>query len=290
MSSVNPSSTHSSRLFSCRDMPEPKAVEVAGGTAVVFSTRCPGKVTGNEDGAAVFEFQDGSAVLAVADGLGGVAGGEQASSATLEALRRTFRATDPKRINLRSAIIDGFEQANQAVLNLGLRTATTLAVLELNHGYARPYHAGDSMILAAGGRGKIKMETMSHSPVGYAVAAGVLDAEEAMHHEDRHLVSNVVGMNDMRIDVGPGLKLAPLDTMLLASDGLVDNLHLAEIVQLIRKGKLKKVAALLVSEVEKRMVGVNVHEPSKPDDLTFIVWRRNAGHSANGKTTLNAKN
>ena len=283
MPSGNLSSTLSSRLFVSRDMPEPMAVEIAGGTAIVFSTRCPGKVSDNEDGAAVFEFADGSAVLAVADGLGGVAGGELASGLTLESLRRTFRAADTKKTNLRSAIIDGFEQANRAVQGLGLGTATTLAVLELNRGYARPYHAGDSTILAVGGRGKVKMETMSHSPVGYAVAAGVLDAEEAMHHEDRHLVSNVVGMDDMRIEVGPGMKLATRDTMLLASDGLVDNLHLGEIVHLIRKGKLVDIADQLISEVEKRMVGAGIDEPSKPDDLTFMLWRRTPERSTKSR-------
>ncbi len=57
-----------------------------------------------------------------------------------------------------------------------------------------------------------------------------------MHHEERHLVSNVVGTDDMRIELGPPLKLARYDTVLLASDGLLDNLYTDEIVELIRKG------------------------------------------------------
>ena len=271
--STDNSTMLTSRVFLRRDMTEPRDIATGNGTAFVFSRRCPGKLSDNEDGAAVFDFGNGIAVLAVADGLGGVASGELASSTALKTFRRTFRGLDTPTSSLRSAIIDGFERANQAVIGLGLGTATTLAVLELNDGYARPYHAGDSMILVSGGRGRIKMETMSHSPVGYAVAAGMLDAEEAMHHEDRHIVSNVVGMENMRIEVGPELKLAPRDTVLLASDGLSDNLHISEIIAMTRKGPLERSAQRLVTEADKRMQGASSDEPSKPDDLTFVVWR-----------------
>ncbi len=40
-----------------------------------------------------------------------------------------------------------------------------------------------------------------------------------------HIVSNVVG-----VDVGSALELAARDTLLIASDGLVDNLKTEEIV------------------------------------------------------------
>ena len=80
------------------------------------------------------------------------------------------------------------------------------------------------MILAIGQKGKIKLQTISHSPVGLAVESGHLDESEAMHHEQRHVVSNVVGDQTMRIEVGAKLMLAPRDTVLLSTDGLFDNL------------------------------------------------------------------
>ncbi len=129
------------------------------------------------------------------------------------------------------------------------------------------------MILVMGQRGKIKLQTVSHSPVGFAVEAGVIDEAEAMHHEDRHLVSNVLGASDMRIEVGSTLTLSPRDTLLLSSDGLFDNLHRDEIVERMRKGPLLEAARRLGQDSVRRMTRPVGENPSKPDDLTFVVLR-----------------
>ena len=162
---------------------------------------------------------------------------------------------------LRTAILNGIENANRAVSALGIGAGTTLAAVEIQNGLGRPYHVGDSMILVVGQRGKVKLQTVSHSPVGYAMEAGVLDEAEAMHHEDRHLVSNVIGIPDMRIEIGGAVKLSRYDTLLLASDGLFDNLYLDEIIQHIRKGPLAQAAARLVEQCQQRM---NQHVPGVP--------------------------
>jgi serine/threonine protein phosphatase PrpC len=130
------------------------------------------------------------------------------------------------------------------------------------------------MILAVGQRGRVKLQTVSHSPVGYAYEAGLLDETEAMHHEDRHLVSNVIGSPDMRIEIGPPVCLAPRDTLLLASDGLLDNLYNDEIVERARKGPLKGVVHSLAGACRERMTHPQQGAPSKPDDLTLVVFRR----------------
>ena len=77
----------------------------------------------------------------------------------------------------------------------------------------------------------------------------------------------------MRIEVGSALKIAPRDTLVLASDGLSDNLHLPEIVECVRKGPLASVARALASQARKRMENAGEGEPSKPDDLTFVIFR-----------------
>ena len=110
--------------------------------------------------------------------------------------------TIDNRAELRDAILNGFEDANGAVQALGIGAATTLAVVEVKENIVRPYHVGDSMILVVGQRGKIKLQSVPHSPVGYGVESGLLDEKEAMYHEERHLVSNVVGSPDMRIESG----------------------------------------------------------------------------------------
>lgn len=267
-------SPQDAKLYLDQDMVDGESHCLGGGVAAVYSARCPGKETPNEDAAALIPLDADCAVLVVADGLGGVRAGEQAASLAVKAMKRAVAKLEGDGALLRSAILDGFEEANRAVQELGLGAATTLAAVEVNHDAVRPYHVGDSMILICGQRGKLKLLTVSHSPVGFAVEAGLLDAEEAMHHEDRHLISNAIGTPGMRIEVGPTLKLAVRDTLLVASDGLFDNLHTDEIVEMLRKGPLTKAARRLADRSAQRMQQPTDGQPCKPDDLTFVAFRR----------------
>jgi serine/threonine protein phosphatase PrpC len=115
---------------------------------------------------------------------------------------------------------------------------------------------------------------MSHSPVGYGVEAGLIDEDAAIHHEERHLVSNLLGFPTMHIEVGPPVTLAAKDTVVIASDGLYDNLTMEEIAEVCRKGQLLSVCEALKSTCHERMTAPRDGEPSKPDDLTLIGFRR----------------
>jgi serine/threonine protein phosphatase PrpC len=138
----------------------------------------------------------------------------------------------------------------------------------------RSYQIGDSEALVVGQRGRIRAQTMAHSPTGFAIEAGMLDKRDALHHAERHLVSNFIGTADMRIDMGAGVKLNPRDTVLLASDGLTDNLHLDEITEIIRKGPLSAAVASMTGLARRRMTVETMHQPSKPDDLSVILFRK----------------
>ncbi len=262
------------KLYANQDMSEPEVSPIAGGRAAVFSTRCPEKETPNEDAAALIQFDEASGVLAVADGLGGGPAGERAARTAIESLSRAVEDAIGTETLLRAAIIDGFEKANLAVQEIGGGAATTMAVLEVRNGIVRPYHVGDSMILITGGRGKIKLQTIAHSPLGYAVESGIVDERDAMHHEERHVVSNVVGVPAMRLELGPQMELSARDSILLATDGLFDNLHVEEIVERLRKGPLLAATMRLVSDSHARMNREAAGQPSKPDDLTLVAFRR----------------
>lgn len=243
------------------------------GEAVVYSNRSPDKPTPNEDSAGVVDLGPRGAVLIVADGLGGLPDGEQASRTLVESIAASLLEyadeTQPPRVG----ILDGIEHANEQLLLSGANAATTLAAVSIEGREVRPYHVGDSMILVVGQRGRVKLYTISHSPVGYAVEAGLLNQAEAMHHEDRHVVSNVVGSQEMRIEIGSRVTLAPRDTLLLASDGLFDNLHVEEIIEMIRKGPLEEAMHQLTTAAVDRMQHAREGLPSKPDDLTCILYR-----------------
>ena len=265
------------RLFIEQDMAESEIHWVAGGLAAVFSAAAPDKQTPNEDAAAVIPFLPESSALVVADGMGGGPAGERAASLAVRAMKSSLDRAADDPTTLRGAILNGFERANQQVLEIGGGAATTLAVVEIQDASVRPYHVGDSMIVVVGQRGKVKLKTVSHSPVGYAVEAGLMEESEALQHEDRHLVSNMIGAPDMRIEIGPTLKLAPYDTLLLASDGLFDNLFVGEIVEYLRAGPLAEAARALAEAARRRMESDDEGHPSKPDDLTFVAFRRRSG-------------
>jgi PPM family protein phosphatase len=240
--------------------------------ACAFSRRCPGKETPNEDAIAIIRLADDTVVYAIADGCGGMRGGEQASSLALQTLADSLERHEGGPERLRVAILDGIEQANIAVQDLKIGAACTIAVVECHRGSIRPYHVGDSMILVTGIRGRIRYQSVSHSPVGFAVESGMLCANEAMHHEDRHIVSNVVGDPRMRIEIGPTVTLAQRDTVLIASDGLFDNVSVEEVVDHMRKGKLANSLSSLTDLAYARMMGMQ-DQPCKPDDLSVVAIR-----------------
>ncbi len=252
-------------------MSEPRPVPLEVGRLVCFSCPCPGRSAVNEDGIALVPIGTEAAVLAVADGVGGHSGGEVAARTALGCLVEALAEASPGA--LRGAILDGLERANERVIALATGAATTLSIVEIYQGTCRPYHVGDSLILLTGGRGRIKHQNIAHSPVGYGVEAGLLDEEGSLHHADRHLVSNFVGSPGMRIEIGAPLRLAPRDTLVLASDGLADNLLVSEIVERVRRGGIDKAGRLLADDALRAMTKPEAGRPSKPDDLTFILFR-----------------
>jgi len=267
-------SVNSSILLSQSDLETPQVCEFLGGEAVVYTHRSPIKTTPNEDCAALIPYDKQSGVLVIADGLGGLPAGRTASQTAIQCLQDSVQSATDNNISLREAILDGFELANKAILDSANGSATTLAITEIQSTQVRPYHVGDSMIMLIGQRGKMKVQSVAHSPIGYAVESGMLDVDEAVHHEERHLISNVVGASDMRIEIGAAHKVANRDTLILASDGLFDNLYLNEIVDIIRKGKLERAARQLVELSHLRMQTEQGEFPCHPDDLTFILYRK----------------
>ena len=237
--------------------------------ACSYSRRSPFKETFNEDALGIIRVDDETAVFAIADGCGGMRGGEQASEIALQVLFDSIERNESGPERMRVAILDGIEQANIAVQDLKIGAACTIAVVEYHRGTIRPYHVGDSMILVTGNRGRIRYQSVCHSPVGFAVESGMLAADDAMHHEDRHIVSNVVGDARMRIEIGPAVKLSQRDTVVIASDGLFDNLAIEEVVNGMRKGKIADALALVTDLAHQRMLGME-GKPCKPDDLSVI--------------------
>jgi len=72
----------------------------------------------------------------------------------------------------------------------------------------------------------------------------------------------------MRVELGPLRRLATYDTVVMASDGLADNLMVEAIIGHVRKGPLQRAADRLMSATLEAMLG-----GGHPDDLTVILYR-----------------
>src|SRR5690606_2934715 len=117
------------RLYTQTQMTAVEAYPLAGGRVAVFSTRSPARTAPNEDAAAVLAIDDQSAVLVVADGLGGGPNGEHASALAVAALRDALHGVSNSGDAVRTAILSGIETANAKIQQAAPDSATTLAVV-----------------------------------------------------------------------------------------------------------------------------------------------------------------
>ena len=243
------------------------------GQIAVAVAACYDKPGAGEDAAALIPVGTDRLVLAVADGVGGLPTGRRASNTAVSRLSDALRNVTEDAERPRTAILDGMEAANKELCGLGTGSATTLVVADIQDQMVRTFHVGDSSAWLVGQRGAIKFQTTPHSPVGFAVEAGLIDAKDALDHDDLHVITNVIGSSEMRIEMSTPTPIAELDTLLLASDGLFDNLLPDEIIEIIRKGPLDEAMNYIWELAAKRMQGDDDGKPSKPDDFSAILFR-----------------
>ena len=94
------------------------------------------------------------------------------------------------------------------------------------------------------------------------------------HHDERHLLSNCIGMREMRVEIGAPTKMSALDTLFLGTDGVLDNIHRGDLIDLIRVGPIQAAAAELQTRVRATMGGSDPTLPAHPDDATTLLFRR----------------
>ena len=209
----------------------------------------------NEDAALICGRGD-SLLFAVADGMGGVPGGDRAARTVVESLADHFLAG--------ARAEEAIEIASDAVRALR-GPACTLVVGTLLEGQLHTFHVGDAQAILIGGRGTVRGVTMPHSVVGHATEAGILHADEASDHPDRHVVTNAVGEALLRVERTRWRGLKRRDTLLLASDGLFDALSVEAIAERAHRRPLARMMSDLLAEARE--------SPTSHDDLTMIVFR-----------------
>lgn len=188
----------------------------------------------NEDSVLVSE-----PVFAVADGMGGYAGGATASAIAVEHLRRLSSSAPITSDDVYRALTE----ANDEILRRGtedpatLGMGTTVAGLALvqNGGseYWLVFNVGDSRVYRYVAD-HLAQVSVDHSYTQELIDEGRITAEEALTHPERNVVTRALGSEP---DVAPDMWLmAPEDdeTFLLCSDGLTRELSVAQMEDLLR--------------------------------------------------------
>jgi serine/threonine protein phosphatase PrpC len=169
-------------------------------------------------------------VFAVADGMGGAAGGEVASQVALAKLQALV--ANDERLTMET-LVDAVQAANRAVyeralddLHLrGMGTTVTGVALAEHDGEAClvVVNVGDSRTYVVH-EGHLLQITRDHTLVEELVEAGEITADEAKSHPRRHIITRALGVEPM-VDVD-AWEAAPQpgDRYLVCSDGLFNEI------------------------------------------------------------------
>ncbi len=252
-------------------MERPKCYDTSFGSLAVFLKKGTQK-SKNEDSLMVAQLEKRGMVLAVADGVGGHADGDQASKLAIDTLLEIIEREPSGEAKIRNLVLDAFEEGNERIIRSFQDAATTLVVAEIRDQTVRFYLAGDSLALISSGRGRLKYRIYGHNPVDFGILAGVWDESHYDPMGTRHMVTSVLGSEDMQVQVTSSLVLTPGDTLVLGSDGLFDNLSSREISKIIAHKNLELAAVQLQEKVASQMKSGDL-EYSKEDDLSFILFR-----------------
>lgn len=165
-------------------------------------------------------------LLAVADGIGGLSAGAEASRLCLLSLATRFREAGLS-TPCHEALQAAGAHANGALLNEARRhpewhgTGCTLAGVCLVERRYVVFHAGDSRVYRLR-KGFAKLLTVDDTITQRAVEAGRLSAGEAARADVRHTVTNSFGSPSYSLHVTEGPEWRGDDALLICSDGLHD--------------------------------------------------------------------
>ena len=209
---------------------------------------------GNEDSGLISEK-----LVAVADGMGGHAGGEIASTIAITALvsargDEDFLLSITKNIDS-TILAKSTEQPD--LLGMG----TTLTALHIAGEVVELLHVGDSRCYAFSG-GKLTQLSHDHTVIQELVDQGRISLEEAINHPQRSLLTQALTGSS---EIEPVLQIYPIklgDQFLLCSDGLTTVLSDFEIAKIANSYSGEELVENLIAET---------HAKGAPDNVT-VIW------------------
>jgi PPM family protein phosphatase len=177
-------------------------------------------------------------LLAVADGMGGAAKGEEASKIALNALTKTIIPELFGTLSFTELLENGIKNANQEILDYtiknpgssGMGTTTVCAIVKGNDIHLA--NVGDSRAYVIS-TDEIRRVTKDHSYVQALIDEGQITEEEAREHPQKNVITKAVGILE---SVEPDTMKLTLDTdesLLLCCDGVIAHLTDEDIHKII---------------------------------------------------------
>lgn len=235
----------------------------------VWGATDPGREReGNEDaifphsGSDTFPFKPGPGRLAqkgqlllVADGVGGVQAGAEASQwAIRRAVERYYDLAGPDLgVDLRTAV----EHANASLYQYLQNTRTleagcTMAAAVIHGSTLHVANVGDSRVYLIR-EGQAAQLTRDHTLTQRKIDQGLIRPDQAEMDADRSVLTRSLGAGPtVQVDLFPPLQLVAGDMVLLCSDGLPDMLDDGEIARLANGASPKRAAQRLITAANKR--------------------------------------
>jgi PPM family protein phosphatase len=209
----------------------------------------------------------GRTLLAVADGMGGHAAGELASStaiATLAELDSQELATADLVTSLDEAVLTSAERIGQYIEADRSRSGmgTTLTAILWQSGRIGVIHVGDSRAYLLRG-GELAQITRDHTYVQSLIDAGQISAEEARRHPKRNLLLRAIDGNGLPEGEASVREAQAGDRYLLCSDGLSGVVTDAAIGDVLRQ--MSDPTAAVSALVDLALEG------GAPDNVTAVV-------------------
>jgi protein phosphatase len=196
----------------------------------------------NEDTISVPNEGESMKLFVLADGMGGVNGGEEASKLATKSvkdyIKKNFIKIERTKIGLEELIRNAMNYANNKVYEMGSNTpelkgmGTTLIVVLIYRGRIHIGHIGDSRVYRLR-QNVLRQITKDHSYVQELLKQGAITEEEAKNHPQKNALTKVLGC-ERRIKPDIITKgFVKGDIILMCSDGLtnmVDDQYVYEII------------------------------------------------------------
>lgn len=188
----------------------------------------------------------------VFDGMGGEALGEEASLITAQTVKKYHDKLKGGRIkDNKSAILKSISDANTKICNKIVesgerRIGTTFALLSISDDTAQVYNVGDSRVYLYRNK-KLTQISVDDTTAQRLVNMGVITKEKAKTHEDRHKLTQHLGIfaDEMIVEphISEKIRIEKGDMFILCSDGLTDMVENEEIQSIMRKSGDSRTAA-----------------------------------------------